>query len=247
MKKSSLSWPTANELYQWYDTELGQRILSLEQQQIDYCLTKVFGYYAICLGPLMPLSLGHCSVSTKIELAAEFSPKTRASLLVNFEILPFADQSIDLFVLPHVLEFTKDPIVILKEVSRCLIPNGHVLILGFNLRSLFGLWRWLQGRSKSFPWRGEFHPLGKLFHDFIESDLTIEECNSFYFRPPFQHSGALKKLKFLEVLGPLIWPRCGACYAVLARKEQACVTPIHTFKKVVQPIKNFVAAHREGL
>ncbi len=247
MKKSTPSWPTLNDINTWYESLLGQRILALEQQQIDQCLERVFGYHAICLGPLSPLNLEHCSVSNKIEIAAEFSTKMRASAVVNFHSLPFADQSIDLFVLPHVLEFSPDPKAVLHEVSRCLIGNGYVLIFGFNASSLFGLWRWLQGRSHNFPWYGKFLSIRKLCRWLTEFHFVIEECHTFYFRPPFQYPEALKKLKFLEVLGPLIWSQSGASYAVLARREQACLTPIRTFRKSVQPIKDLVAAHRERL
>ena len=47
--------------------------------------------------------------------------------------LPFAANSIDLVVMPHVLEFYDDPHQILREVERILIPEGQIVLTGFNL------------------------------------------------------------------------------------------------------------------
>ena len=38
--------------------------------------------------------------------------------------LPFESQSIDLVVLPHVLEFSDNPHQVLREVERILRPEG---------------------------------------------------------------------------------------------------------------------------
>ena len=46
--------------------------------------------------------------------------------------LPFPNQSLDLVVLPHTLELTRDPHQALAEVERVLMPEGRVVILGFN-------------------------------------------------------------------------------------------------------------------
>ena len=52
--------------------------------------------------------------------------------------LPIATQSIDLVVLPHVLEFADEPHQILREVDRVLMPEGRLVIVGFNPWSLWG-------------------------------------------------------------------------------------------------------------
>jgi ubiquinone/menaquinone biosynthesis C-methylase UbiE len=52
--------------------------------------------------------------------------------------LPFAANSIDLAVMPHVLESHDNPHQILREVERILIPDGQLVITGFNPLSLWG-------------------------------------------------------------------------------------------------------------
>ncbi len=46
--------------------------------------------------------------------------------------LPFEAQSVDLLVMPHTLEFTSDPHRLLSEAERVLMPEGQLIILGFN-------------------------------------------------------------------------------------------------------------------
>jgi ubiquinone/menaquinone biosynthesis C-methylase UbiE len=62
-------------------------------------------------------------------------------VLCDLRQLPFAAHSIDLVVMAHVLEFHDDPHQILREVERVLIPEGEVIIAGFNPISIWGLRR----------------------------------------------------------------------------------------------------------
>jgi SAM-dependent methyltransferase len=62
-------------------------------------------------------------------------------LRCEFDALPFASQSLDLVVLAHTLESARDPHLALREVERVLVPEGRVLIFGFNPLSLWRLKR----------------------------------------------------------------------------------------------------------
>ena len=61
------------------------------------------------------------------------------ALHCDFDALPFANHSLDLVVLPHALELARDPHLTLREVERVLVPEGRVVIIGFNPASLWGL------------------------------------------------------------------------------------------------------------
>ena len=52
-------------------------------------------------------------------------------------------QCVDAFCLAHELDFAKDPHQILREVDRTIMPNGYVVITGFNPFSLCGLFKYL--------------------------------------------------------------------------------------------------------
>jgi ubiquinone/menaquinone biosynthesis C-methylase UbiE len=86
------------------------------------------------------------------------------ALHCDFDSLPFPNQSLDLVVLPHALELAHDPHQTLREVERVLVPEGRVVILGFNPTSLWGmrqrmgrLRQGMGGRKPLFlPRTGEF-------------------------------------------------------------------------------------------
>ena len=65
-------------------------------------------------------------------------PAGRSAVWCDLLDLPFEAQSVDLIVMPHTLEFTRDPHRLLREAERVLMPEGQLIILGFNSLSLWG-------------------------------------------------------------------------------------------------------------
>jgi hypothetical protein len=61
------------------------------------------------------------------------------ALVCDFDALPFPDNSLDLVVLPHSLELAPDPHQTCARSSACCVPEGRVVIAGFNPASLWGL------------------------------------------------------------------------------------------------------------
>lgn len=73
--------------------------------------------------------------------------------------LPHADGSLDLVVLPMVLEHAVDPGLLLDECRRVLRPGGHVVISARNADSAYGAhWRDVESRGQ-LPSQGPFTPL----------------------------------------------------------------------------------------
>lgn len=55
-----------------------------------------------------------------------------APLIALPEEIPFADQSIDIICILHVMEFSKEPYRVLKECERILKPQGELHVLALN-------------------------------------------------------------------------------------------------------------------
>ncbi len=73
----------------------------------------------------------------------------RADLITAANCLGIANDSVDVVLLPHILEAADDPHGVLRELDRVLRSDGHVVILGFNPVSLWGLRHFLSRRR--FP------------------------------------------------------------------------------------------------
>src|SRR5205085_2507192 len=71
--------------------------------------------------------------------------------------LPLASQSVDLVALPHVLEFHPNPHEVLREAERVLMPEGQVVISGFNSLSLWRLRQAMPFMDKHVaPWQARY-------------------------------------------------------------------------------------------
>ncbi|MGE0806976.1 MAG: class I SAM-dependent methyltransferase, partial [Burkholderiaceae bacterium] len=137
----------------WLASAPGRYALDWQQQQFDAAVVDLFGYHAVQCGlpeldalreNRMPHRLLACQ-------PADEAPARPADLkLDQFEELPFGTQTLDLVVLPHVLEFALDPHQVLREADRVLRPEGRLIISGFNPASLWAGRQWLD-RSVGRP------------------------------------------------------------------------------------------------
>ena len=147
------------QLPQWLKTPAGEYLLAWEQRHLDHAVADVFGFHALQLGlPELDAlrrqphaaSLARRRVAAADRRSARPRPprpsppgaeparSTAVALHCHFDALPFESASLDLVVLPHSLELARDPHLTLREVERVLVPEGRVLILGFNPASLWG-------------------------------------------------------------------------------------------------------------
>ena len=148
-------------------------------------------------------------------------------LACDYDALPFPSNSLDLVVLPHTLEFARDPHQTLREVERVLVADGRVLIIGFNPVSLWGMrqrmgqLRNALGSQGSNFVPGHPEPIG--FHrlrDWLRL-LSFEVVGSEFgcWRPPLRSERGLERMRWLEQAGERWWPVLGAVYMVSAVKR----------------------------
>lgn len=199
----------------WQSSPLGRYVLECELNRADRLLADVFGFNALQIGGDGIDYLRGNRIPFKFQLSAGPAGQLQADPLH----LPLASHSIDLVVLPHVLEFSADPHQLLREVERVLMPEGYVLICGFNPFSLWGLWRWLRRKDGSYPWAGSWLPLIRL-KDWL-SLLGLEERAGLMgcYVPPFHRPGMIQRFAFLEAAGDRWWAMGGGVYMLLVQKK----------------------------
>src|ERR1700716_870881 len=112
--RSSLSW--------WFSTPQGTYVLDWELAQFDSAVDDVFGFRALQVGLPEIDFLRQNRIPWRFTLGLE----PRAALVADPLQLPLASQSVDLLVLPHVLEFHNDPHHVLREAERVLLPEGQL-------------------------------------------------------------------------------------------------------------------------
>lgn len=194
-------------------------------------LPNLFGYHAIQLGSYGDEDLlitSRISHRCRAQWVPRPAPPAGCGLICDPAVLPFAADSVDVIMLPHVLEVSADPHQVLREAERVLIGEGHLLILGFNPWSWCGLWRMLFGWHGTMPWAGRFYSMTRL-RDWLKLlGFEVMGREYFFYRPPVRSTGLLRRLSFLERLGTVLWRRAGGAYLMVARKRVECLIPLRT-------------------
>ena len=197
-------------LSEWFAGPQGGYVLAQEQERIDAVVADVFGYNALQVG-LPTHDLLRANRITH-RFACDAAPG--AAVQANPLELPFATSSLDLVVLPHVLEFSRHPHHILREIERVLVPEGSVVITGFNPFSLFGLRRLCSRGRGAAPWRGHYFSVLRL-RDWLtllgfEIEATAFGCHA----PPAQSPKWQARWQFMERAGRRWWPVCGGFFVI---------------------------------
>ena len=245
------------ELGAWLKTPPGRYLLHWEQDRLDHAVADAFGYHALQLGmpgldglranrmphrwvvsdsPLTPEPEPFDLPPPSDGLISTRSPELRVALHCDFDALPFPNQSLDLVVLPHTLELARDPHLTLSEVERVLVPEGRVMIMGFNPASLWGLRQRLgrvvgdraggaalasadQRTDLFLPRTGDF--LGyRRVRDWLRLlSFEVEAGRFGCWRPPLRSQRWLDRMAWMEPLGERWWPVLGAVYFIVAAKR----------------------------
>jgi len=211
---------TSAQLNRWFQKPLGQHLLSEEVEVLQKILPDLFGYHLLQVGNVgygCLLDSSRIMHRCLLSLSANMIDKPYTSISGSAAALPFANESLDVVVLPHVLEFEEHPHEILREVERVLIPEGYVIILGFNPLSFWGVWRWLFTRRDTVPWCGRFLSQLRLKDWLALLGCEVKTYKSFFFVLPFR-----KKIKFLKKLS--VAGNFGAVYVLVAQKRVATLT-----------------------
>ena len=208
----------------WYQTEAGELISHSVEQQIWQLTACIFGYVAVQVGHAFANCelLKNCTIGQQIVL----DNSVPSNVAANPTALPFPNDSVDLFLLPHTLDFVADPHQVLREVERSLVPEGHLIIIGFNPLSFYGLWRLFHVWKKTAPWNANFYSIRRVrdwcsLLGFDEVDLQFNAH-----LPPFKRIQRWKRMQSLNRVLQKRMAHSGGVYLFVARKRIATLTPI---------------------
>ncbi len=206
----------------WLQSGRGQKLLAAERAMLEQQMECVFGFYLLQLSMSPSIDVCHFStVNHHFQSVPTGGVESGISHCIsNFEQLPYASESIDVVVLHHVLEYVENPHQLLREAQRVLIPNGHLLIVGFNPLSFYGLQTlWMKFFSKAKRWRLRSLALARVV-DWLNL-LDVEPISISRGYEGLSIRQALNKMRSIS----------GGAYSVLARKRVIPLTPIKSYWK----------------
>jgi SAM-dependent methyltransferase len=204
-----------NGLAEWFATPQGRHVLDWEHEQFDLATEDVFGFRAVQMGLPQIDFLRANRIAFRFTLALEQG----AALAADPMQLPLAAQSVDLVVLPHALESTADPHLVLREAERVLMPEGQLVISGFNPLSMWRLRQMFSGRDAGAPWDENFIGLLRLKDWLSLLGFDLNGGRFGCYAPPFRSPQWLERFSFMEKAGARWWPIMGGVYVVRAVKR----------------------------
>ena len=218
-----------DQLQNWYQTRLGTTLAEHERSLLGETLSNLFGYQLLQVGRindedwLSNSRVSQCNVM-------DFPPIEPLTKTLSFqglpEYMPIQTASMDVIVLPHVLEFSQQPHAVLREVERVLIPEGHVAMLIFNPLSLWSFWRLGLGWRRKVPWCGRFLSTTRMKDWLALLGFDLVSIQNYFYRPPLQQMSIMQRLPLLDRVGSRVWPILGASKLVVAKKRLVTLTPI---------------------
>jgi len=225
-------------LEEWLGSPLGRELAARESACLQRMLADVFGYYLLQVG--MVASYGDAAASCPVRHRILLPLSTRAQTLgiqvvAAPDRLPVAGDSVDAVILPHTLDFVDDARQVLREVERVLIPEGRVLVVGFNAVSLWGLWGLIRGGKGRVPWCGRFLTPFRVADWLSLLGFDVEQQEVMMFCPPWPRA-LLQRLSFVEPMGRRFWPPLGGVYAIRAVKRVSTLTPLRPSWKSRRPV-----------
>jgi len=175
----------------------------------------VFGFRAVQVGLPEVDFLRQNRIPYRLSVALEPGAAVAADPLQ----LPLASQSVDLVVLPHVLEGHHNPHDVLREAERVLRAEGQIVISGFNTASLWRVRQAFTRHRNGAPWDAKFIGLLRLREWLRVLGFELNGGKFGCYAPPFRNKLWLDRFAFMEKAGARWWPVTGGIYVVRAVKR----------------------------
>jgi ubiquinone/menaquinone biosynthesis C-methylase UbiE len=135
------------------------------------------------------------------------------SVLVDPELLPLPDRCLDKLLVVHALEHCSNPKIFLTECYRVLAPEGKLLIIAPNRRSL---WAHLDCSPLG---HGQPYTMTQLSKRLNEASFSPKQSLRGLYTPPHNSDFFISFCKLFETIGPLVAPKFSGIIAIEAEKS----------------------------
>lgn len=217
------------EIYQrWVVTPGAQRLLSLEAGWLTDAIQSLHGIHLAYAGidekPRF-LKRSRCHHQFCIGLPWQATSASRPQVISHDYSWPLMDESVDVVVLQHALDMSRRPHQTIREACRVLVPNGYLIVAGFNPYSVWGGMRLVNALSVRLPWVANPVAPGRLQDWLTLLDLRVEYIqHACHLWPIKLGSDRLSRRVDRLLVNRNRVPGNG--YVLVARKTVAGITPI---------------------
>lgn len=154
-------------------------LLKVESDKLDVCLPKLHGHYFLQYSALSVPILRASTLQHGFYVGQELG---EGQLDMDFQQLPFRDNSLDCVLAHHVLDYDASPHQCLREAARVVVPNGYLVLVGFNPWSALGISRMMP--KSILPIKGRYLSRRRVQDWLTLLGFRVEQVESCQFLPP---------------------------------------------------------------
>ncbi|MCK5897928.1 MAG: methyltransferase domain-containing protein [Methylococcales bacterium] len=174
-------------LFSCYQTPRGKLLQAMEIEYLQKAIDLSYKQTLLQIGGLnFENEFLDCDLFQRFTILdnAGLGTNITAKIQAKAFSLPIQTETIDMIILPHLLEFDAHRFQTMREVERVLKPEGQLIILNFNPWSFWLRSQYLLDKRLAESWRGYFISRSRLL-DWLkllnfELKMTVEfEIDSF--------------------------------------------------------------------
>jgi SAM-dependent methyltransferase len=146
-------------LFTLYQTPRGKLLQAMETQYLKRAITSSCKQHQLQIGGLgWEAEFIDCSLYQNYVILDGKNLGCKSAQKINAKAfsLPIKSESMDLVIIPHLLEFDAQRFQTMREVNRIIKPGGELIILNLNPYSFSVRFQFLWDRKLADSWRAYF-------------------------------------------------------------------------------------------
>jgi SAM-dependent methyltransferase len=149
---------------------------------------------------------------------------TSSDHITESKRLPFEDNSHDVIIILHALDYTDNPYELVREIDRIATDEAKVAVIGFNKFSIWGILKPFMNKL-SPPWILNFHSVYsvKEWFKLLGYEQDYKDTSSFFPIPSKTFSRHLNKISFIQ---KIMARDLGGLYFFAFKKKIIPLTPV---------------------
>jgi SAM-dependent methyltransferase len=171
-----------NFLFSWYQTPRGKLLQQLEADYLRRSITVSCQQVVLQIGGLgWENEFVDCSLyqSYTVLDAKKLGYSMARKVQARSHHLPLQSDSVDMVILPHLLEFDAHRFQTMREIERVLKPEGLLVIINFNPWSLWVRYQYLWDKKMADSWSGHFISRVRILDWLKLLNFEVTTCSEF--------------------------------------------------------------------
>lgn len=209
----------------WFAGPLGSLLRAEEQRLLADELSRYFGGYLVHYGPPAEGPAGASQIQRSVHLGA---PLPGVEIACEEHAWPLGEHAADVVVLQHGLDFCLSPHGLLREAARSVRPGGHLVILGINPWSAWGMRHYF---ARDVFREARCIAPGRVCDWLRLLGFALEKRRFGCYRPPLASPAWQSRLARLETWGAATQAPGAGFYLLAARKLVVGLRPLRQSRR----------------